>query len=886
MISKGVIIALAIAYLCILFLVANLSERNKFNIASSWIYALSMAVYCTAWTFFGSIGNAAEKGLSFLPVYLGPTLFMPLIAPVLVKIIRISKRQRITSIADFISSRYGKNVSLGIWVTLFCVIGIVPYISIQLKAITSGIEILTGYENNIGWWQDSTLYIAAVLALFTMVYGIRHIDATEQHKGVMSAIAFESIIKLVAFLLCGLAICYVTFNNTSDIFKQAAIKNLVAPFTTNQNFNSWNWILTALVSALSILFLPRQFQVAVVENTDVNHVKKSMWVFPLYLLLINLLVIPIALAGKLTLQQGSPDNYFLLLIEQLKNPGLSALVFIGGFSAATGMVIVEVIALTTMISNHVLAPLFLTRSSKIAYNAGKFILNTRRIAAIFLLFFAYLFEKQVAERYSLISIGLISFTAMAQLAPSVLFGLFWKESNRKAAVVSILSGFLLWFYTLVIPSFKGSTWIDHLLLNGPFSISWLKPTELFGMNHLDPISHGIFWSLGINTLLFVLISLQGKVENSVRMQQELFLYPSKTKYPIAIWNGLTLYHDLKSMLARFIGEKRVELLLQGYANRHDIIIQEDGPADRRMVRFAERLLGGVVGAASSRLMISSVTTEENITLTEVMDIVKESQQIIELNKELRKKSIELEKASSALSAANEKLLHADELKNEFLYTVTHELRTPLTSIRALSEILHDNPDLEEEQRQQYLSIITREIEKLSHLITQVLNLEKYESGRQRIHPISFEMKDLLQEVMDSLYPLAQEKNKIMLCNLPNEQLLIHADRSLLVQVVYNLVSNAIKFAHEKIEILIRKQGDELEVQICDDGPGIDEFQKDLLFDKFYQYKQHHLLKPEGSGLGLAICRRIIELHHGKISARNNVTKGASFIFVLPSIYQE
>lgn len=886
MISQGIIVLIAIAYLCLLFLVANVTERNWLKLPSSWVYALSLAVYCTAWTFFGSIGSAAEQGLSFLPVYLGPTLFMPLLAPVLVKLIHISKRQRITSIADFISSRYGKNVSLGMLVTFFCVIGIVPYISIQLKAITSGMDMLTGHVKHTEWWQNSTLYIAAGLALFTIVYGIRHMDATEQHKGVMSAIAFESIIKLVAFIVCGLAICFGCFEHVSAIFDQAARSNLLEPFTTLHHFNSWNWILTALVSALAILFLPRQFQVGVVENTDVNHVKKSMWIFPLYLFLINLLVIPIALAGKLQVQHVSSDNYFLVLIQQLKNPGLSALVFIGGFAAATGMVIVEVIALTTMISNQVLAPIFLTRTSTITFHAGKFILNARRLSAVFLLFFAYLFEQHVAERYSLISIGLISFTAMAQLAPAVLFGLFWKESNRKAAVASILSGFILWFYTLVLPSFKGSVWVNHLLLNGPFSIAWLKPTALLGIQTLDPISHGIFWSLGINTLLFVILSLQGQVENSVRMQQELFLKPLETNYPRAVWHGLTLYLDLKNMLARFIGEKRVEHLLQGYANRHDIVIQHEGPADRRMVLFAERLLGGVVGSASSRLMISSVTSEEKISLSEVMNIVKESQQIIELNKELRKKSIELEKASTALSVANQKLLYADELKNEFLYTVTHELRTPLTSIRALSEILHDNPDIEEEQRQQYLSIITREIEKLSHLITQVLNLEKYESGRQRIQASSFDMKYLIQEVLKSLEPLATEKKKHFVCQLPDEQFLIHGDRSLLLQVVYNLVSNAVKFAEAQIEIQIHKQHDDYEVLIMDDGLGIDEQQKDLLFDKFYQYKQHHLLKPEGSGLGLAICRRIIELHHGKITARNNIERGASFIFVIPSIFQE
>nr|HPI54771.1 ATP-binding protein [Chitinophagaceae bacterium] len=825
------------------------------------------------------------------PVYLGPTLFMPLIAVVLLKMIRICKAQRITSIADFISSRYGKNNSLGVLGTVFSVIGIVPYIAIQLKAISASLNLLTGYsDSQHTLLTDTTFYTAIGLAVFSSIYGIRSVDTTERHAGVVSAIAFESIIKLFVFVLMGVYICFFIFPNVQDILQQAiSMENLKQHFVIPQSTSAFSWFLIALVSALAILLLPRQFQVGVVENTNEQHVKKAMWIFPLYLLLINLFVLPVAMAGVISFPQGIDMDMILLHFPMAHHQTLLAvLVFIGGFSAATGMVIVELIALTTMMSNHISIPILL-RNTTSSYGSKKlisFILWNRRAGVFILILLAYVFEKFVAEQNSLVSIGLISFAAVAQFAPSVLFGMYWKQANRKAAVVSIVLGFAIWFYTLVLPSFASASGVvNHICQHGLFEISILKPTALLGMTSLDSVSHGILWSLLFNVICFVGVSLKTKAGIEEIHQANLFVdAEAVTLDEVNIWRGTTYFKDVLQVLSNFLGPERSKVLIEGYSNRHSIKVDEEQEADPRIVSFVERILGGVIGAASSRLLVSSVTKEEKISLDEVIDIVKESQQIIELNKELRKKSQELSKASNELGRMNDQLLKMDELKNEFLYTVTHELRTPLTSIRALSEIVYDNPELDDELKQEYLNIIIKETEKLSHLITQVLNLEKYESGRQKIHASSFNVKELVEEVMASLRTLGLERKLHMTLICPDSIILLHADRDLIRQVIYNLVANAIKFAHSHIEIFISPFMEDTEIRVKDDGDGINELTKDLLFDKFYQSKQQHLQKPEGSGLGLAICKKIIDMHHGKISAENNHGKGASFIFVLPNIY--
>jgi len=894
--SKLLIIIGLVVYLAILFIIATIAERRRHTekslLPKSLIYALSLAVYCTAWTFYGSIGNASKTGLGFLPVYLGPTIFMPLIGIVLIKIIKICKSQRITSIADFISSRYGKNISLGVIVSVFCILGIVPYIAIQLKAISATVNLLTQYaDTQHTLFTDTTFYIAIGLAFFIILYGIKNIDTTERHTGVVTVIAFEAIIKLIAFLVIGIYICYFLFNNVTDIFSHAiSAKNLKNYFVLHEKTSPISWFLISVVSGLAIILLPRQFQVGVVENTNEQHVKKAIWIFPLYLFLINLFVLPIAVAGLLYFPSGM-DMDMLLLQFPLQNHSniLALIVFIGGFSAATGMVIVEVIALTTMISNNIIVPVLLSSrfmdSNK--NSIGKIILNSRRIGVFILILLAYLFEKSVAEKNSLVSIGLISFAAVAQFAPAVILGIYWKMANRKAAVSSIIIGFSIWFYTLVLPSINNeNVLLQSILDHGLFSIELLKPTALLGLNILDPISHGIFWSLLFNLVSFIFISLYTTANEEEKHQAILFVHADKEEDTdkSSIWKGITYLKDIQQVLNNFVGEQRTKLLLEGYASRHTISLVSEHEADARIVSFAERVLGGVIGSASARLMVSSVTKDEKISFYEVLDIVKESQQIIELNKELRKKSLELSKATNELSQLNDQLKSIDELKNEFLATVTHELRTPLTSIRALSEIVYDNPEMEEEQKQEYLQIIIKETEKLSHLITQVLNLEKYESGRQKIYPTSFDIKTLIEEIIESLQTLALEQKLEIKLNCPNSILLVHADKDLIRQVVYNLLSNAIKFSSSTIEIFIRSTLYDLEITVKDDGNGIDENSKHLLFDKFYQSKSNQLQKPVGSGLGLAICKKIIELHNGKIRVENNEGKGASFIFAIPLIH--
>jgi Na+/proline symporter/nitrogen-specific signal transduction histidine kinase len=894
--SKIILICLIGCYLLMLFVIANFAERlkkkNKTILPPALTYSLSIAVYCTAWTFFGSIGNATKSGISFLPVYLGPTIYMPFIALVLIKIIRICKAQRITSIADFISSRYGKNISLGIMVTVFCIIGIIPYIAIQLKAIGASVNLLTAYSNlQQSFFTDSSFYIAMGLAFFIVIYGIRNVDTTEQHSGVVSVIAFESLIKLVAFIAVGVFVCYFLFDGVGDIYKQvAAIKDLKNQFYFNEKMNPVSWFLISIVSALAIILLPRQFQVSVVENKDEKHVKKAMWMFPLYLLLINIFVLPIAFAGLISFPQGI-DFDMLLLHFPLHNhqTALTLFVFIGGFSAATGMVIVEIIALTTMISNNIIVPILLSTKSykNNPVSIGKTILFSRRAGVVILLFLSFIFEKTVAENFSLVSIGLISFVAVAQFAPAVLLGMYWKVANRKAAVVSIIIGFSIWFYTLVLPSLSnGHDAIASIVQHGLFHVSLLKPTSLFGMQSLESISHGIFWSLLCNAISFIFISMHFSQTVEEVYQANLFVDAEQEDKIMnqSIYKGTTLLKDIYGVLNNFIGIERTTILLEGYANRYAIILNKDAEADARIVNFAERILGGVIGSASSRLMISSVTKNEKVSLDEVLHIVKESQQFIELNKELRKKSMELEKASNELGIANMQLKQMDELKNEFLSTVTHELRTPLTSIRALSEILYDNPDLPEPQKQEYLDIVIKETVKLSHLISQVLNLEKYENGKQKIYPTSFDVRILTIEIVKSLKALSDEQHLEVKLICQDSSMMLHADKDLIHQVIYNLLSNAIKFANKKILIYILPSMDDVEIKIIDDGEGVDEKTKDLLFDKFYQSKNSHLQKPIGSGLGLTICKKIIELHHGNISVENNKGKGACFTFTLPIIH--
>jgi Na+/proline symporter/nitrogen-specific signal transduction histidine kinase len=903
--SLGLVVISSFGYLLLLFGVAYWAEKKSGESMAGlrpYIYALSMAVYCTAWTFYGSIGRAAETGPDFLAIYIGPTIAAPLWFLVLKKIIRICKAQRITSIADFISSRYGKNTALGTLVTIVCVLGVIPYISLQIKAIAISFEFLTQTSSTnsahnfwqISFFENTPFWITALLAIFIIIFGTRKIDSTEKHKGMVTAVAFESIIKLVAFLAGGIFIVFFLFNGFDDIFIQAsAIETLKETFIFNPENGYADWFAMCVLSMLAILLLPRQFQVAVVENVDEKHLNKAVWLFPLYLFAINIFVLPIAMAGKLYFATESLDADFSILSLPFFNnhTALALLVYIGGFSAATGMIIVETIALSVMLSNNLLIPLIL----KINFIKDKFIINVessikfiRRLSIILILLLAYAYFTEVAESYSLVVTGLISFAAVSQFAPAVIGGIYWQRANKAGALLGILSGFLVWFYTLIIPAIVGAGLLStEILTEGLFGITLLKPNELFGLQAFTPLTHSFFWSLSINITFYIVGSLYVKSGNQEDIQAALFVnvFKYNTAYETSVSRtGRIKYDEIKYLLEQFLGTQRTKRLLDNFKENYNLSFKtEDAYADQRLLTHSEKVLSGVIGSASARILIESVVKEEEISLNEVVEIIKESQQLISLNKELKQKSAELKKASDSLALANQQMKEADVIKDEFLYTITHELRTPLTSIRAFSEILFDNPEIDTQQRQQFLGTMIKEIERLSRLITQVLDLEKLESGKQDLNLQQINIAELINEAVAPFYQLIKDKD-ISLEKVDAGQCpLVEVDKDLMTRVIQNLVSNAIKYVdkeHGKIIIGIVNKGENVEISVKDNGSGIDEKHIHYIFNKFYQI-QHLKAKNEGSGLGLAISKRIIELHKGKIWVENDKDSGVSFSFIIP-----
>jgi signal transduction histidine kinase len=553
------------------------------------------------------------------------------------------------------------------------------------------------------------------------------------------------------------------------------------------------------------------------------------------------------------------------------------------------MIIVETIALSTMMSNNIALPTLLSFKNFRAAADNTLrssVINIRRISIILILVLAYLYDKMIANHFSLVSIGLISFVAVAQFAPAVIGGIYWKGASKSGALAGISAGFLIWFYTLILPSLVSAGFIsDAIIKYGPFHLAWLKPQALLGMDGLDSITHAAFWSLLLNVIAFVVISFKSKRNAQETYQAEIFVdifKHSNQGERNMVWKGTAYLPDLNTLLENFLGKERAAKLLANYAQRHKIPL-DTKRADPRLVTFSENILAGIIGSASARIMVSSVTKEEELKIDEVLNILRESQQMIELNKELRKKSMELQKATQQLTRANEQLRNIDQLKDEFLYTVTHELRTPLTSIRAMAEILHDNDDLEEEQRQMFLTGITRETERLSRLITQVLNLERYESGRQKLNLSAVDLNSIIVEAIDTIRPLTKEKKAAIEIRIPDSMYIIQCDADLIRQVLNNLLGNATKFVEENglIKVSLFTNHDEVQVWVEDNGKGIAGELHELIFDKFFQARNQTLKKPEGSGLGLAICKKIINMHGGNIWVESEENKGARFIFTLP-----
>ena len=889
------LIIIIIIYLAVLFYIAFLAEKNRRSkwVNNPYVYTLSLAVYCTAWTYYGSVGIAANTGINFLPIYLGPVIAAPLWIVLLRKIIRISKQHKISSIADFISLRYGNSRILGAFVTLICLFGTIPYISLQLKAVSETFEIMSDETSYISTAiiDDSTFYVALLLAIFATFFGTQNTDASEKHKGIIVSVAFESVLKLVFFLIIGGYITFYLFDGTTDIYNKMSVTENFKQLTSLSSVESgFNWFFMIALSFMAIFLLPRQFQVSVLENSREKHLKKAIWLFPLYLLLFNFFVIFIAWAGKLTFGETQNAEYYTLLLPlEYGNSFLATLVFLGGFSAVISMVIVSTLALSTMVSNNLIIPYgFL---DKFIQNQpernSKYIKNIRRISIFTIIISAYFFYVSFSKELSLYSIGLISFVIISQLGPSFFIGLFWNRGSSKAAILGMIVGLSVVIYTLVLPfTLQAYTGNDDFIQYGLNGITALKPYALFGIDFLSPPAHAFFWSMSLNILTYLTISLVIKGNYRERNYAEMFVDSRNfvtLQDSALVWKGEAYVADIKNVLVRFLGEKRATRALNIFFKKYNLPANTQ-LADARLINFSEKLLTGSIGSASAKILIASVVKEEQISLVEVLKILEESKENIVSNKVLLEKSNELTQLSAKLKDANQELISKDKQKDEFLDTVAHELKTPITGIRAATELLMDEEDdMPKEMKAQFLKNILQDSDRLGRLINNILDFEKLETGRLNLDLGYNDIQKTIVKAISSISQIAAKK-EVQIVNKNVHTFKTNYDEDRILQVLTNLLSNAIKFCEPKkgkITVDYKLGNEYVEISVSDNGKGIPEEDHDFIFDKFYQSQHQNTIKPQGSGLGLAITKQIVEKHQGKIWAKKGIKKGAMLVFTIP-----
>ena len=649
MLQGWLILAVSVAYIGMLFGIAHWGDRNSNRqspiAGRPLIYALSLGVYCTSWTFFGSVGLAANKGFDFLTIYVGPIVLFTLGFPILKRVIKLAKAERITSIADFIAARYGKNQRLAAVVTVIAFIGIVPYIALQLKAVSQSVSTLVAHLDfapipgmPTPFRPDVPLTVALSMAAFACFFGTRRIDATEHQSGLMLAVATESMVKLVALTAVGIYVLFVLFRGPTDLL-DAVMANPVGSQMFTRGLSGGNWIVMSLLSFFAVLLLPRMFHVAVVENHTATETRAARWLFPLYLVAINVFVVPIAMAGLVRYGTAiDADTYVLRLPLDAGAELVTLIAFIGGLSAATAMVIVAALALAVMVCNEIVVPILVKRDIHVADDAPdmvRVLLSVRRVAIFAILLLAYGYHRAVADASALSDIGLLAFAAIAQFAPAFFGGLIWRRGTARGAIAGLSAGFAVWIYTLAMPTFiEAGYGSSALLQQGPFGIWLLRPQSLFSLA-FDPLAHGVFWSLLINTLVFVTVSLTRAPEAIERLQANVFVPTDFTPTPaLRRWRTAVTVDDLISTVARYLGEERANRSFDEYGRTHLIALVGDRPADLHLLRFAEQLLASAIGAASSRLVLSLLVKRRDPSTKAAVKLLDDASAAIQYNRDL------------------------------------------------------------------------------------------------------------------------------------------------------------------------------------------------------------------------------------------------------------
>ncbi|WP_181699892.1 PAS domain-containing hybrid sensor histidine kinase/response regulator [Chthonobacter albigriseus] len=646
MLPGWAIIAAALAYIGLLFAVASLGDRagrrHRPGRGRPTIYSLSLAVYCTSWTFFGAVGLATTNGLAFLTIYIGPIVVFAFGYRLLRRVIRLAKAEHITSIADFIGARYGKSQAVAATVALIAVVATLPYIALQLKAVSGSMKALLNFEQGAALETvpivgDLALLVALAMATFAVLFGTRHIDATEHQEGMMLAIAAESAVKVVCMLIVGIWVTFGLFDGPSDLWGRAVDQGAAALF--QEELNGGTLVAQTLLSVFAILLLPRMFHVAVVENNADAELRRATWMFPAYLVLINIFVVPIALAGLVTFGGSVPGDLFVLSLPMHAGEGLITLVaFIGGLSAATAMVIVACVALAIMISNDLVIPLMLRQRPEEALtraDMGRVLLGIRRAAIFALMLAGYFYYRIAGNASALASIGFLSFAAIAQLAPAFLIGLIWRRATARGAIAGMLTGFGLWIYTLLIPALADSGLVPLALLeNGPFGIDLLRPQALLNIA-FDPFTHGVFWSLTVNLLTFMIVSVMGEPRPIERAQASIFVPTQFSPAPTyRLWRTSVTVDDLRNTVARYIGDERTERSFARYGQETGADLEPLKPATLDHVRFAEQLLASAIGAASSRLVLTLLLKRRDPTTKAAMKLLDDASEAIQYSRDL------------------------------------------------------------------------------------------------------------------------------------------------------------------------------------------------------------------------------------------------------------
>jgi Na+/proline symporter/signal transduction histidine kinase len=649
MLQGWVIVVIALAYIGLLFLVASYGDRRRIARGSSarrFIYPLSLAIYCTSWTFFGSVGLASRSGFDFLTIYIGPMLMFGLGFPLLIRIVRLAKSQNITSIADFVAARYGKSQIVAATVALIAIVGMIPYIALQLKAVSSSVSTILAEAAPGAVAQppfgDLALFVALAMATFAVLFGTRHIDATEHQDGLMLAIATESVVKLVAFLAVGNFVTFVMFGGPAALLTQALDRpNTAAVLTRAPQLASF--CAMTLLSLFAIVLLPRQFHVTVVENHSDSEIRRASWLFPLYLILINLFVLPIAMAGLLTFSAGRVDSdmFVVALPLSVQSELITLVAFIGGLSAATAMVIVETVALAIMVSNDIVMPLALKRRALAGEppDAGAQLLTTRRIAIFAILFLAYAYYRSAGEA-QLAAIGLLSFAAVAQLAPAFFGGLIWRRGTSRGAIAGMSAGILVWAYTLLLPSISAAGIVSApILTDGPWGLAFLRPEALFGLD-LPPLVHGVTLSFAANIACYIGFSLARPPSSIERVQGDLFAPPTLAPMLGPMAPGFRLrrasvsVEDLIATVARYLGDERTRRSFASFAAARRISIEPTAEADFQLLQYAEYLLASAIGAASSRLVLSLLLRKRTVSTKAALKLLDDASAAIHYNREI------------------------------------------------------------------------------------------------------------------------------------------------------------------------------------------------------------------------------------------------------------